>query len=111
MSLTASLEVESAPDSVTFRFAVTNDGNNPADVQFRSAKHADVVVTEDDEVVWRWSEGQMFAQMLQPISIEPDQTETYEFEWPDPEPGSYEAVATLNATESVSATESFAVSS
>lgn len=109
MSLSAVLAVEPTSDSVTFRFDVTNDGTDPVVVEFRSAKHADVVVSEDGDEVWRWSDGQLFAQMLQPATFDPGHTESYEFEWADPDPGAYEAVATLNATQDVRASASFSV--
>lgn len=109
MPLTTTLDIDATPETVTFTFTVRNDGDDTIDVQLRSAKHADVAVLDEDAEVWHWSEGQMFAQMMQPVSFDPGHTETYEFEWPDPEPGDYEAVATLNAMDEISAREPFSV--
>lgn len=109
MSLSATLDIDASPDTVIFHFHVRQDGTDPRDLQIRSAKFADVAVLDDDDEVWRWSDGQMFAQMLQTLTLEPGQTETYEFEWSNPEPGTYEAVATLNAMEEVSVREQFTV--
>lgn len=109
MSLSATLDIDASSDTVTFHFHVRHDGTDPRDVQIRSAKFADVAVLDDDEEIWRWSDGQMFAQMLQTLTLEPGHTETYEFEWSNPESGTHDAVATLNAMEEVSAREQFTV--
>lgn len=109
MPLTASLDVETSSDVVAFHFHVRNDGTEPEDVQIRSSKLADIAIIDGDEEVWRWSDGQMFAQMMQTETFESGQTETYEFEWPNPTPGTYEAVATLNAMDEVTAREQFTV--
>lgn len=109
MTLVPTLDIDPASDAVTFHFHVHHEGPDPIDVQFRSAKYADVAVHEDSEEVWRWSDGQMFAQMMQTETFEPGQVETFEFEWSDPDPGDYEAVATLNTMDDVSAREPFTV--
>lgn len=109
MTLAARLSVDTDPDAVTFTLAVENTGGSPVDVEFRNAKHADVAVLADGDEVWRWSDGQLFAQMIQPVTLDPGQTETYEFEWSDPEPGDYEAVATLNTPDGPSASQHFSV--
>lgn len=110
MPLTTALDIEPSPEVVAFTFTVENDGDEPIDIQLRSAKHADVAVVDDSgQEVWRWGEGQMFAQMMQPVSFDPGHIETYEFEWPDPDPGDYEAVATLNAMDDISVRETFTV--
>lgn len=109
MTLTTTLDVDPAPDRVLFHVHVHNEGTDPVDVQFRSAMTADVAVLDDGEEVWRWSEGQMFAQMLQSETYEAGETETFEFEWPDPEPGTYEAVAEVNTVDGMTATEGFTV--
>lgn len=121
MPLTASLDVDVSPDgdpppdvdkppdTVTFHFHVRNDGTDPEEVRIRSSKLADIAILDDDEEIWRWSDGQMFAQMMQTETIEPGQTETFEFEWPNPHPGTYQATATLNAMRDISASEQFTV--
>lgn len=109
MSLSTVLDVDATPDVATFTFTVRNESDDTVDVQFRSAKLADVAVFRGDEEVWRWSDGQLFAQMLQSVSFDPGHVETFEFEWSDPESGEYEAVATLNAVQERSARGSFSV--
>lgn len=109
MPLSPSLDIAASPDSVTFHFHVRHDGTDPVEVRFRSAKFADIAVLDDGEAVWRWSDGQMFAQMMQTETFDPGQMETFEFEWPDPAPGDYEAVASLNTDHDVAVTEQFTI--
>jgi hypothetical protein len=99
MSLECSLSVTASQDGVEFTYDVTNADDEPIDLQFSDAQETDVIVEDPDGTeVWRWSAGRMFAQMLQQKEIGPGETVTYEFEWENPEPGEYEATATLKAT-------------
>jgi len=95
MNLSCSLEAAASSGSVQFTFAVTNDGSDPVDLNFSSAQTHDVAVLSDGAEVWRFSDGQMFAQMLQSETLAPGETVTYEAAWSDPDPGEYEAVAEL----------------
>lgn len=99
MTLTGQLAVDS-DDAVTFSYTVTNDGPDPVDLQFSNAQTHDVVVVSDgDTEMWRFSEGRMFAQMLQSTSLDAGESVTYECSWDDPEPGSYTATAFLAAND------------
>jgi len=99
MSLECSLSVTVSEDGVGFTYDVTNAGDEPIELQFSDAQETDLVVEDAHGTeVWRWSAGRMFAQMLQQKELGPAETATYEFEWDDPEPGEYEATATLAAT-------------
>jgi hypothetical protein len=99
MSLQGTLDV-TVGDGVAFSFTVHNEGDQPVDLQFSDAQTFDVVVesAEDDTEVWRFSEGMMFAQMLQEQTLPPDASETYEATWEAPDPGQYRAHGTLAAT-------------
>lgn len=97
MSLQCTLEAASSADAVTFTYAVENTGSAPIELDFRSAQTHDVAVVDDGSEVWRWSDGQMFAQMLSSETLDPDGSVTYEATWDDPRPGDYEAVAELAA--------------
>lgn len=108
MTLEASLDV-TVGDEVVFAFTVTNPDDDAVNLTFRSSKVADVAVTADGEEVWRWSDGQMFAQMMNSTTIEPGDEVAEQFVWEDPEPGEYEAVASLNADVTVEADSSFSV--
>lgn len=96
-------------DSVEFSLTVSNAADDPVDLQFRDAKLADFAVFSGDTEVWRWSEGRMFAQVLKTETLGPGDSETFAGEWPDPQPGEYEVVATLESDPGLSVRESFSV--
>lgn len=100
MPLTCQLDVHVTDDAVSFSYAVTNAGDEAVDLQFPTAQTHDVVVVSDgDTELWRFSEGRMFAQMLQSSTLDPGETVTYDCSWDDPEPGSYTATAFLAAND------------
>ena len=98
MTLESEVTATPAGDAVAFELVVHNAGDDPVEVTFRSGLDADFAVLDDGEV-WRASEGRMFTQALRPETFEPGAERTYRGEWPDPEPGEYEVVATLAVTE------------
>jgi hypothetical protein len=96
--LDTSLEVtvDGNGDRVRFTLVVENGSHEAVSVTFRDSGEADfAVVTDDGEEVWRWSEGRMFAQALQPAEFAPGESAVFEAEWPSPEPGDYTAVGEL----------------
>jgi hypothetical protein len=110
MSLDCSLDVSTSGNAVTFTLTVENAGNDAVDLSFSSAQTHDVTVTEGGSEVWRWSDGQMFAQMMQSEELAPGDVASYGATWDDPDPGDYEAVAELATRgEGCSARASFRV--
>lgn len=97
-------------DDVVLRFVVENAGDDPIEVTFRDAGKADFAVYRDGEEVWRWSDGKMFAQVLQPAQFEPGEETVFEETWAHPAPGDYTAEATLRVREGdVTARTSFSI--
>jgi hypothetical protein len=110
MTLAGELDVSVGDDAVTFTYAVTNEGSEAVDLNFSDSQRADVVVSQDGEPVWRWSDGQMFMQMLGSETIDAGATSEHEFAWEHPAPGEYEAEAELVANEATApASASFSV--
>ena len=99
MTLSGSLSATVSGDAVEFEYAVANDGDDAVDLQFSDSQTHDVVVFEDGEEVWAFSDGQMFMQMLQSESIAPGDTLTYGATWEHATPGDYEARAWLAAND------------
>jgi hypothetical protein len=102
--LDSSLEV-TVGNGVTFRFAVSNGTGGPVELTFRDGCRADFAVRredggdDEDEEVWRWSEGRSFTQEIRHARLEPGEEAVFEESWPDPEPGDYTAEATLRVAE------------
>lgn len=95
--LTATLDAESDESAVRFLLVVENDGDEAVELSFRDGQRAEFLVESDDEAVWRWSEGQMFMQVLGTETIEPGERVEYEGTWEDPSPGTYNGIGELVA--------------
>ena len=108
MSLEATLDA-GVDGAVKFEFSVRNTGDSPVELQFRSGKVADVAVFDDGEEVWRWSDGRMFTQALHSQTLDPGESDSHQFTWNDPEPGTYTAEGTLAAEQDAKATTSVTV--
>ncbi|WP_135827044.1 BsuPI-related putative proteinase inhibitor [Halorussus ruber] len=98
MTLQSSVTASVQSDRVEFEYTVENVGDDPEELTFRSALKADFAVLEGDDEVWRASDGQMFAQMIQTESLDAGDSETFPGAWENPEPGDYTVVATLNTS-------------
>ncbi|WP_135854542.1 BsuPI-related putative proteinase inhibitor [Halorussus salinus] len=97
MTLQSSVDTTVESDRVVFEYTVENASDAPEEVQFRSSLLADFALLDGDDEVWRASDGQMFAQMIQNETFGAGETRTFTDEWDDPDPGDYTVVATLNA--------------
>lgn len=109
MPLDCSLTATVAEDRVRFTYAVTNGDSEPVELTFRDAGKADVAVRDGDREVWRWSDGRMFAQVVETVELAPGEAFEVVLEWADPASGSYEAVAELRARDSCEARTTFSV--
>lgn len=98
MALEGGLEVEVTGGAVEFVFTVANVGDEPVSLEFRSGLAADIAVHRGDEELWRWSDGQLFTQALWSESLDADESVTYEATWSDPDPGTYDVIASLEAS-------------
>ncbi|MFC5365789.1 BsuPI-related putative proteinase inhibitor [Salinirubrum litoreum] len=81
--LAATLDVETDDDTARFTLTVTNEGDDPVSLTFSDSQRFDFVVraAEDDTERWRWSDGQMFAQMLGSEELAPGESVAYDAEW------------------------------
>jgi len=108
--LQGTLAVEETGGGAEFTYTVENAGDDPAEVTFMSGQSFDITVTDDGEEVWRWSQGRMFTQAIREETIAPGDTRTFSGEWTDPNPGTYEATATLAAqSQTAEATAEFSI--
>jgi hypothetical protein len=81
-----------------FTFTVTNTGDQSVSLQFRDACKADFAVYDDEQEFWRWSRGQMFAQVLQETSLAPGEQESFDATWEEPKPGTHRVRAELKSS-------------
>jgi hypothetical protein len=98
MTLQSSVTATVESDRVLFEYTVENVGDDAEEVTFRSGLRADFAVLDDGEEVWRASDGRMFTQALETVTLDAGSSETFPGAWEDPSPGDYTVVATLNAT-------------
>jgi len=97
MVLAGRLDATLTNDGVEFSFTVTNAGDDPVLLAFDSGFLAEFVVSDGEREVWRWSDGRLFTQVRSSETLEPGGSLTRDATWPDPTPGAYEAVATLQS--------------
>lgn len=101
-----SLGIEVLKDSVRFTIIAVNETDTRAVLQFPSSQQYDFIVkSQGGELVWQWSRGKMFAQMLTAVSMDPGEkkefTEEYNFL-----PGKYTATGVLTTSPEKIFTES-----
>jgi hypothetical protein len=98
--MASSLEVKASTDSVRFVLHVTNTGTQPAALEFSSAARYDFEVrTAAGQKVWRWSDDQMFAQMVGSETIPAGATRDFSAKWlPGGQSGAFIAIGSVVAT-------------
>lgn len=101
MAVDGALDVMVTDEAVNFAFTVTNTGSDAETLSFRTGQKADFAVLEDGQERWRWSDGQLFTQVLGSDTIPPGDSEKYEGWWNNPSPGTYTAVAESVAEDQV----------
>ena len=55
--------------------------NEPAPLGFSSAQRYDFIIAKDDKEIWRWSEGRVFATMVDGIILQPGEYLRYREIW------------------------------
>jgi len=97
-------------EEVEMSVTVTNLGLNPVELFFASAQHYDFIVSKGDEEVWRWSNGKVFAMVLETLLLEPGEKQTYKETWKlkdKVKPGEYEVIGIITSRPSHKATCAF----
>jgi len=102
--LDAALATADGDEGVDLALTVTNGGDDPVTLRFRTGQRADFAAYEgvdaepgDDDPVWRHGEGRMFTQALGTETLGPGESATYEGTWPDPPAGEFRVVGSLTA--------------
>jgi hypothetical protein len=103
--LDATLDATHTGDALSLALTVTNTGDSPVELSFRDGQRIDAVAERDGSEVWRYSEGRMFAMAVGSETLAPDESTTYEVEWPDPPTGEVDLRAWLTATDADASAE------
>lgn len=109
MAIECTVSVDVGTDRATLVLSVANGGVDPTEVTFRDAGRADFVVRADGEERWRWSEGRMFAQVVETVELAPGESFEIRAEWTDPAPGQYELLGELRGDPACRARTDFSV--
>jgi len=99
MDLEGRLEADAGDDRVEFEFTVRNAGDDAVELQFSDSQRAELVAGDGDDVVWRFSDGRAFAQMLSTERLAPGDQFEFECVWEHPPPGTFDVEAALTATD------------
>jgi hypothetical protein len=104
--LDAALATAEGDAGVDLALTVTNGGDDPVTLRFRTGQRADFAAYDGadaepgaDDPVWRHGAGRMFTQALGTETLGPGESATYEGTWPDPPTGEYLVVGSLTAAE------------
>lgn len=87
--VTATLTATHDDDTIELALAIENDGAEPLELTFHDGQRAEFVARADDEEVWRWSDGRMFTQAIETVTLDPGAETAFEAGWPDPPSGEY----------------------
>ena len=114
------LTIARGDSGVDLALTVTNEGDDPVTLRFRTGQRADFAAYRlgeddergendegdggaeagtDDDPVWRYGTGRMFTQVLGTETLEPGESTTYEATWGDPPVGAYRIVGEVTAEE------------
>jgi hypothetical protein len=101
MPLLPSLQVYTVNDEIGFVLHVTNVTPAAMELNFTSGQTYDFEIRDGGEVIWRWSEGQMFTQALRRERLAAGATMRFEASWRPAEriEGEYEAVGRLTSSD------------
>ena len=106
------LAADEGDAGVDLALTVTNEGDDPVTLRFRTGQRADFAAFESPAggeagdprrstagPVWRHGEGRAFTQALGTETLASGGSATYEGTWRSPRPGVYLVVGTLTAEE------------
>lgn len=95
---TCKLDIQVLTETVRFTLTVFNYTDTRSILQFRTAQQYDFIVkTKGDEIIWQWSNGKMFADMLTTIELDPSEKKKFAEDYSLPA-GEYKAMGIVPAT-------------
>ncbi|WP_123620995.1 BsuPI-related putative proteinase inhibitor [Halorubrum sp. CSM-61] len=109
--LDAALTTAAGDGGVDLALTVTNAGDDPVTLRFRTGQRADFAAYRidgeaerdgtdgDADPVWRYGTGRLFTQVLGSETLESGESTAYEATWGDPPSGEYRIVGEVTAEE------------
>ncbi len=70
-----------AADTATFTLTIRNTTAQPINLEFASGQSFDFTVSKGDDMVWQWSHGQAFTQIVSQMTLASAETKTYTGTW------------------------------
>ncbi|HDJ25959.1 MAG TPA: hypothetical protein ENF34_01415 [Candidatus Bathyarchaeota archaeon] len=87
------LSVDLEEKELVVRMAVENVASEPITLAFRTSQVWDVEIRDSGgRVLWRWSAGKAFLQVVQYRKLAPGEEMAFQTEWEAPGPGHYTVV-------------------
>jgi len=86
-------------EQVRLSFDVLNLGPNSVKLNFNSAQRYEFTVLKENQEVWRWSSGKMFAMVLGSLFLKPNEKRSYTeaLETAEMVPGKYDLVGIITS--------------
>lgn len=79
---TSSNEVKPG-ETLRLKLSIENTGKETQELTFNSSQRFDVrVEDESGREIWRWSDGRVFAQVIETVAIQPGKSISFDAEWP-----------------------------
>jgi hypothetical protein len=90
------VDVNVLRNQAEFIITLINNSSETKKLEFSSSQKYEIIVTDqNNQEVYRYSEGKMFAQALESTSIKPAESIKWEEVWEDIEPGEYEVEVSI----------------
>jgi hypothetical protein len=87
------------PGPVTWTVTITNDSDDDLELTFPSGQRAEVTLRREGGVVYQWSRGKLFTQVVGHETVKSGGNTAYTLEGElDVEPGEYELTAMVTTT-------------
>lgn len=95
-----SFSLEAISEGMNYQYIVKNTGDEPVTLEFTTSQQYDYEITDkNNEVVYRFSDGRSFMQVLRDVTLEPGEEMTFDIELPELEPGDYTLTMYITARE------------
>ncbi len=94
-------EAKPGKESVHFTVTLTNNGDKEAEIEFTSGQKFEVTVADPDgNEIYRYSDGRMFTQALETITLKPGESKSWSDEWKTEQApaGNYKAALSVTAS-------------